>query len=55
MNADFQRTVKGAFLNEQYKEMEENNRMCKTRASSRNWRYKGNISCQDGLDKGQEM
>ena len=30
MNADFQRAVKGAFLNEQCKEMEENNRMCKT-------------------------
>ena len=35
MNADFQRAVKGAFLNEQCKEMEENNRMCKTRVTSR--------------------
>ena len=35
MNADFQGAVKGAFLNEQCKEMEENNRMCKTWVASR--------------------
>ena len=35
MNADFQREVKGAFLKQQCEEMEENNRMCKTRVASR--------------------
>ena len=42
------------FFNEQCK-VEENNRMGKTRRSlQENWRDQGNISCKDGLDKGQK-
>ena len=54
LNAEFQRIArrdKKAFLSDQHKEIEENNRMGKTRE---NWRYQGNISCKDGLDKGQK-
>ena len=46
MNAEFQRIArrdKKAFLSDQCKEIEEDNRMGKT-----------NISCKDGLDKGQK-
>ena len=51
LNAEFQRIArrdKKAFLSAQCKEIEENNRMRTTRD------YQGNISCKDGLDKGQK-
>ena len=58
LNADFQRIVrrdKKAFLRGQCKEIEENNRMGKTRDLFKKIReYQGNISCKDGLDKGQK-
>ena len=41
-----------AFLSDQCKEIEENNRMGKTRDLFK--RYQGNISCKDGLNKGQK-
>ena len=50
----FQTTVKRdkkAFLSEQCKEIEKNNRIGKTKE---NWRCQGNISCKDGHDKGQK-
>ena len=43
-----------AFSSEQCKEIEENNRMGKTRDLFKKIRYQGNISCKDGLDKGQK-
>ena len=55
MNAEFQRIArrdKKAFLKDQCKEIEEKNRMGKTRDLFK--RYQGNISCKDGLDKGQK-
>ena len=58
LNAEFQRRArrdKKAFLNDQCKEIEENNRMGKTRDLFKKIRdNKGNISCKDGLDKGQK-
>ena len=37
------------FINEQCKEIEENDRMLKTRdLFKKKWRYQGNISCKDG-------
>ena len=59
LHAKFQRIArkdKKAFFNEQCKEIEENNKMGKTRDLSlqENERYQGNISCKDGLDKGQK-
>ena len=54
LNAEFQRIVrryKKAFLSEQYKEIEGNDRMEKT-ILQEYYRYQGNISCKDGLDKG---
>ena len=57
LNADFQRIAKRdkkAFLNNQCKEIEANNRMGKTRSLQENQRLQGNISCKDGLDKGQK-
>ena len=56
LNAVFQRIArrdKKAFLSDQCKETEENNRMRK-RILQENWRYQGNISCKDGLNKGQK-
>jgi len=56
LNAEFQRIArrdKKAFLRDQCKEIEENNRMGKTR-DRENERYQGNISCKDGLNKGQK-
>ena len=41
-------------LSEQCKEIEENNRMGKTRDLFKKIRYQGNISCKDGLNKGQK-
>ena len=57
LNAEFQRRArrdKKAFLSDQCKEIEENNRMGKTRDLVKKIRYQGNISCKDGLDKGQK-
>ena len=45
---------KKAFLSDQCKEIEENNRMGKTRSLQENERYQGNISCKDGLNKRQK-
>ena len=57
LNAEFQRIArrnKKAF-NHQCKEIEENNRMGKTRDLFKKIkRYQGNISCKDGLKKGQK-
>ena len=47
--------VKKAFLSGQRKEIEENNRMGKTRDLFKKIRYQGNISCKDGHNKGQKM
>ena len=57
LNAESQRIArrnKKAFLNDQCKEIEENNRMGKTRELFKKIRYQGNISCKDGLNKGQK-
>ena len=58
LNAEFQRMArrdKKAFLSDQCKEIEENNRMGKTRDLFKKIkRYQGNFSCKDGLDKGQK-
>ena len=58
LNAEFQRIArrdKKAFLSNHCKEIEENNRMGKTRNLFRkNERYQGNISCKDGLNKVQK-
>ena len=58
MNAEFQRTArrdKKEFLSDQCKEIEENNRMGKTRDLFKKIkRYQGNISCKDGHNKGQK-
>ena len=57
MNTEVQRTPrrdKKAFLSEQCKEIEENNRMGKTRGLFKKIRYQGNISCKYGYNKGQK-
>ena len=57
LNAEFQRIArrdKKAFPSNQCKEIEENNRMGKSRDLLKKIRYQGNISCKDGLDKGQK-
>ena len=57
LNAEFQRIAqrdKKAFLSYQCKEIEENNRMGKTRDLVKKIRYQGNISCKDGHNKGQK-
>ena len=58
LNAEFQRIArrnKKAFPSDQCKEIEENNRMGKTRGLFKKIRdTKGNISCKDGLNKGQK-
>ena len=54
LNAEFQRIArrdKKAFLRDQGQEIEENNRMGKTRDLFRKIRYQDNISCKDGLNK----
>ena len=56
LNAEFQRIArrdKKAFLRDQCKEIEENNRMGKTK-DQENSRYQGNTSCKDGHNKGQK-
>ena len=58
LNADFQRIArrdKRAFLSDQCKEIEENNRMGKTRDLFKKIRYQGNISIKDGLNKVQKI
>ena len=59
LNADIQRRArrdKKAFLSNQCKEIEENNRMGKTRDLFKKIRdIQGNISCKDGLNKGQKL
>ena len=57
LNAEFQRISKRdkeAFLSDQCKEIEENNRMGNTGDLLKKITYQGNISCKDGLDKGQK-
>ena len=59
LNTEFQRIArrhKKAFLSNQCKEIEENNRMGKTRDLFKKIRdrYQGKFSCKDGLDKGQK-
>ena len=57
LNAEFQRIArrdKKAFLSDQCKEIEENNRMGKTRDLFKKIRYQGNFSCKDGHNKGQK-
>ena len=58
VNAEFQRIArrdKKAFLSDQYKEIEGNNRMGKTRDLFKKIRdTKGDISWKDGHDKGQK-
>ena len=57
LNAEFQRIArrdKKAFLSEQCKEVEENNRMGKTRDLFKKMRHQGNISCKDGHNKGHK-
>ena len=57
LNAEFQRIArrdKKAFLSDQCKEIEENNRIGKTRDLFKKIRYQGNISIKDGHNKGQK-
>ena len=57
LNAEFQKIArrdKKDCLSDQCKEIEENNRMGKTRDLFKKYRYQGNISCKDGLNKGQK-
>ena len=57
LNAEFQRIArrdKKAFLSDQRKEIEENNRMGKARDLFKKIRYQGNTSCKDGHNKGQK-
>ena len=58
LNAEFQRIArrdKKAFLSDQCKEIEENNRMGKTRDLFKKIRdTQGNFSCKDGHNKGQK-
>ena len=57
LNVEFERIArrdKKAFVSDQCKEIEENNRMGKTRDLFKKIRYQGNISCKDGHGKGQK-
>ena len=57
LNAEFQRIArrdKKAFFSDQCKEIEESNRIGKTRDLFKKIRDQGNISCKDGLEKGQK-
>ena len=58
LNAEFQRIArrdKKVFLSDQCKEIEENNRMGKTRDLFKKIStYQGNISCKDGHNKEQK-
>ena len=59
LNAEFQRLArrdKKASLSDQYKEIEENNRIGKTRDLFKKIkRYQRNVSCKDGLNEGQKL
>ena len=58
MNAQFQRIArrdKKAFLSDQSKEIEENNRMGKTRDLFKKIRDTKNISCKDEHNKEQKL
>ena len=58
LNAELPRIArrdKKAFLSDQCKEIEENNRMGKKRDLFKRIRYQGNISCKDGHNKGQKL
>ena len=58
LSAEFQRIArrdKKAVLSDQCKEIEENNRMGKTRDLVKKIGYQGNISCKDGHNKGQKQ
>ena len=60
LNAEFQRITrrdKKAFLSDQCKEIEENNRMEKNRDLFKKIRYQGTISCscKDRNNKGQKL
>ena len=58
LNAEFQRIARRyikAFLTDQCKEIEENNRIRKTRDLFKKIRdTKGTFTCKDGLNKGQK-
>ena len=57
LNAEFQRIARGdkkVFLSDQSKDIEENNRMGKTRDIFEKIRDTKDISCKDGLNKGQK-
>ena len=58
LNAEFQRIAKRDkkdLLSDQCKDIEENNRMGKTRDLSRKLEISRNISCKDGHNKGQKL
>ena len=57
LNEEFQKIARRdrKALSEQCKEIEENNRMGKTRYLKKIKRYQGNISCKDGHNKGQKQ
>ena len=57
LNAEFQRIARRdkAFLSDQCKEIEENNRIGKTRDLFKKIRDPRNISCKDGHNKGQKL
>ena len=48
------RRDKKAFLSDRCKETKENNKTGKTRDLFKKIRHQGNISCKDGLNKGQK-
>ena len=57
LNAEFQRVArrdKKAYLSEQCKQIEENNRIGKTGDFFKKIRYQGNISCKDRHNEGQK-
>ena len=58
LNAEFQKIArrdKKAFLSDQCKEIEENNKTGETRDLLKKIRYQGNISCKGGHNKGQKQ
>ena len=57
LNAEFQRRArrdKKTFLSDQCKDIEENNRVGKTRDLFKKIKDTKDISCEDGLNKGQK-
>ena len=57
LNAEFERIAKRykkAFLSDQCKEIEENNRMGRTKYLFKKIRFQGNLSCKDGPNRGQK-